>query len=60
MRRAASKKSESRLINVYFPVVSLPLIDAAVVTEDTDRSKFIRKAVREKLERMKASVPQPQ
>ncbi len=27
----------------------MPVIDAAVVKEDSDRSKFIRNAVREKL-----------
>jgi metal-responsive CopG/Arc/MetJ family transcriptional regulator len=33
-------------------------IDKAVVIEDTDRSKFIRRAVREKLQRMRIKVPE--
>lgn len=51
MKRGSVKKAGSRLVNVYFPEAVLPVIDEAVKELDTDRSKFIRKAVREKLER---------
>ena len=52
MKRGAIVKSDSRLITVWFPNAVLPSIDAAVRIEDTDRAKFIRKAVREKLSRI--------
>ena len=39
------------MVNVWFPSNLLPHIDAAVRTLDTDRSKFIRNAVREKMAR---------
>lgn len=48
-RRGAVTKSESRAVIVYFPKTIIPLIDEAVRLRDTDRSKFIRSAVREKL-----------
>ena len=52
MKRGAIQKSNSRPIIVWFPDKVIPLIDAAVLLEDTDRSKFIRKAIREKLARL--------
>lgn len=48
-RRGAVTKSESKQIIVYFPKAIMPLIDRAVDMADTDRSKYIRSAVREKL-----------
>jgi len=51
MKRGAVKKSRSRLVPVWFPLTLLPFLDAAIHTLDTDRSKFIRTAVREKMAR---------
>lgn len=39
------------MVNVWIPEVLLPVIDRAVVVHDTDRSKYIRQAIREKLRR---------
>jgi hypothetical protein len=51
VKRGAVKKTESRLVPVRFPVAMLPQLDAAIHILDTDRSKFIRTAVREKMAR---------
>lgn len=51
MKRGSVTKKSSRLVNVWIPEVLLPVIDRAVVTNDTDRAKYIRQAIREKLER---------
>lgn len=51
MKRGAISKKASRLINFWVPIELLPLIDRAVEIEDSDRSKFIRVAVREKINR---------
>jgi hypothetical protein len=51
MKRGTVKKSASRLVPVWFPLALLPHLDAAIHTLDTDRSKFIRTAVREKIVR---------
>jgi metal-responsive CopG/Arc/MetJ family transcriptional regulator len=52
MKRGAVTKSNARMINVWFPKPVMPLMDRGVQLEDSDRSKFIRRAVRERLERM--------
>ena len=51
MKRGAIKKATSRLVPVWFPKDIFPILDEAVEAADTDRSKFIRTAVREKLSR---------
>lgn len=51
MKRGAVRKKESRLVPVWFPEKVLPFLDDAVQRLDTDRSKFIRNAVREKMRR---------
>lgn len=50
MKRGAVKKESSRLVNVWIPEELFPLIDLGVHIEDTDRSKFVRRAIREKLQ----------
>lgn len=45
------KKAESRLINLWVPIELFPCLDRAVRRVDTDRSKFIRNAIREKIDR---------
>ncbi len=44
-------KQNGTLIGGYMPVPMVTVLDDAVRQMDTDRSKFIRSAVREKLER---------
>jgi len=52
MKRGALKKSKARLINVWLPFELFPLIDRGISIEDSDRSKFVRCAIREKLGRL--------
>lgn len=49
MKRGTVTKRDSKAVLVYFPTEIIPLIDQAVEQQDSDRSKFIRNAVREKL-----------
>lgn len=49
--RGAVKKDTSRLLGAYLPNELVGLIDQAVDRLDTDRSKFFRAAIREKLAR---------
>lgn len=49
MKRGAVIKSESRLITLWVPTPLIPLIERGVHKVDSDRSKFIRNAIREKL-----------
>lgn len=51
MKRGAVRKQDSRLVTVWVPERLVPFIDKGVAKEDSDRSKFIRNAIREKLER---------
>ena len=48
MKRGAVKKSECKLVNVWMPISLLEVLDSAVKSSDSDRSKFIRQAIREK------------
>jgi metal-responsive CopG/Arc/MetJ family transcriptional regulator len=48
MKRGAVKKSECKLVNVWVPQALLTTLDRAVTLTDSDRSKFIRAAIREK------------
>ena len=49
MKYGRVKKESSRLITVWIPLDELPLLDMAVHREDSDRSKYIRQAIREKM-----------
>ena len=51
MKRRRSKRKPSKLVMVWFPKSLIPFMDDAVTLLDTDRSKFIRNAVREKMAR---------
>lgn len=51
MKRGAVQKSNSRMVTLWMPTELIPVIDEAAAAEDTDRSKFIRRAVREKIDR---------
>lgn len=44
-------------MNFFIPEALLPLMDLAVRKLDTDRSKFTRAAIREKMERAGVSIP---
>lgn len=51
MKRGIVKKSESTLLTVWVPKTYFPLIARGVRVCDSDRSKFVRAAIREKLTR---------
>lgn len=51
MKRGAITKETSRLIHIWIPKALIPSIDQGVKKHDVDRSKYIRQAVREKLNR---------
>ena len=48
MKRAV-KRPEGKLLTVWVSKSLLPSLDEGVKKEDSDRSKFIRNAIREKL-----------
>ena len=48
--RAVTKDS-AKAVLVYFPEGVVHAMDAVVLREDTDRSKWVRKAIREALAR---------
>ena len=56
MKRGANKKEDCKQIPLWVPNQMMPLIDEAVVLEDSDRSKFIRNAIREKLTRISVAT----
>jgi metal-responsive CopG/Arc/MetJ family transcriptional regulator len=56
MKRGSGKKPKGRLLAVWVPRGLLPRLDQAVRKEDSDRSQFIRNAIREKLARHKTAV----
>ena len=51
-------KDNSKPVLIHIPKRMLPAIERATGRLDTDRSKFIRQAIREKLERHNIPVPQ--
>jgi hypothetical protein len=51
MKRGAVRISKSKLLTVWLPLTLDPYLDLAVRREDTDKSKFVRNAIREKLVR---------
>jgi len=58
MKRCAGKKNETALLTLWVPKDYFPLIARGVRINDTDRSKFVRAAIREKLARH--GVPMPE
>jgi hypothetical protein len=53
MKRGAVRKDGSKLLTVWVPVEMAAAVDAAVEALDSDKSKFARKAIREKLAKLK-------
>jgi metal-responsive CopG/Arc/MetJ family transcriptional regulator len=58
-KRGAVHSAESELIAAWVPSHLLADIDRAVALLDTDRSKFLRSAVREKLSAMVPRAHEP-
>jgi metal-responsive CopG/Arc/MetJ family transcriptional regulator len=51
MKRGSVKTRKSDLVALWIPKPLAAALDRGVKIEDSDRSKFIRNAVREKLQR---------
>jgi hypothetical protein len=51
MKRSPARKKDWRLVNVWMDTAEVANIDVAADLADLDRSKFIRKAIREKMGR---------
>ena len=54
MKRGSGKKPKGRLLAVWVPGKLMPCLDQGARKEDSDRSKFVRNAIREKLTRHNA------
>ena len=48
-QRGLSQKKDYAFVGVWIPTELLQIIDSVVASEDTDRSKFIRRALDAKL-----------
>lgn len=59
MKRGIVQTKESDLVALWVPIPLLRAIDSAVAVEDTDRSKFIRRAIRHKLQEIGIQVEEP-
>lgn len=57
MKRGAVSKKTSRLLGIWLPEAAFPALDEAVQVTDSDRSKFVRAAIREKIERVLPKQP---
>ena len=55
MKRGSGKKPKGKLLAVWVPGKLMPRLDQGARKEDSDRSKFVRNAIREKLARQGAS-----
>jgi metal-responsive CopG/Arc/MetJ family transcriptional regulator len=51
MKRGSGKKPKGKLLAVWVPGQLMPRLDQGAKKEDSDRSKFVRNAIREKLAR---------
>ena len=54
MKRGSGKKPNGKLLAVWVPGKLMPCLDQGARKEDSDRSKFVRNAIREKLTRHNA------
>ena len=59
MKRGAIRKTDSELVTFWVPKNVHAAMNQAIELEDSDRSKFVRNAVREKLTRMGLPVGVP-
>lgn len=51
MKNILKTEPETKLISLLLPTDFIPVVDITAARNDTDRSKYIRLAVREKLAR---------
>jgi metal-responsive CopG/Arc/MetJ family transcriptional regulator len=58
MKRGSVKKRDAQLIPVWMPRNVVLAIDEAVGREDSDRSKFVRNAVRDRINKFGVKIPE--
>lgn len=56
MKRGAVTAAQSEFVGTWMPIPLVNGLDEAVQLQDSDRSKFIRRAVAEKIEKMKTEA----
>lgn len=56
MKRGAIRKRNARMVTLWIPHAMADQIDIAIQNEDSDRSKLIRRAIREKLSALNVPV----
>ena len=56
MKRGSVKNTKSSLVALWVPKPLAAALDRGVQSEDSDRSKFIRNALREKLARQGITI----
>lgn len=56
MKRGVVTKGEAEMVTFWLPTNMVAALQQAILIEDTDRSKFIRRAVRERLRRMRITT----
>ncbi len=54
MKHGSGKQPKGKLLAVWVPGKLMPCLDQGARKEDSDRSKFVRNAIREKLTRHNA------
>lgn len=55
-RGSVTKRNGARMVTVWMPHELADQLDIAIKLQDTDRSKLIRKAVRDKLTEINGSI----
>ena len=55
MKRRNGKRRKGKLLSIWVSEALMPCLDEGVKKEDSDRSKFVRNAIREKLVRQKTA-----
>lgn len=60
MKRGKHSKRDGVPVTAWLPKDMVAAIDQAVHIEDTDRSKFVRKAIRERVSRLGIRLPELQ
>jgi len=58
-KRKVSRQKKEHLVAIWLPPELLERIDRVVAADDTDRSKFIRSVIREKLANIDNAQPKP-
>ena len=51
MKRGAGRNSDRIFVGAWLPTAMVEALDAAVTQQDSDRSKFIREALKDKVKK---------